>query len=119
MRQTENWSKMLPEHKFDSKKFDPALVEAAMHNASPKLEQLFQIIEQVDANDMATHGQYFKHFIFSDVKEGGYGAKILASAFVAKGYKNLIASRALLTQKAKKMTLLEAGTDGKNKSFCR
>jgi hypothetical protein len=117
MRQTENWSKMLPEHKFDSKKFDPALVEAAIHNASPKLEQLFQIIEQVDANDMATHGQYFKHFIFSDVKEGGYGAKILASAFVAKGYKNLIASRALPTQKAKKMTLLEAGTDGKNKSF--
>ena len=117
MRQTENWSKMLPEHKFDNKKFNPELVEAAMHNASPKLEQLFQIIEQVDENDLATHGKYFKHFIFSDVKEQGYGAKILASAFVSKGYKNLIASRALPNQKALKMTLLQAGADGANNSF--
>ena len=117
MRQTENWSKMLPEHKFDGKKFDPALVEAAMHNASPKLEQLFQIIEQVDANDMATHGKLFKHFIFSDVKEEGYGAKILASAFVAKGYKNLISTRTVFGQKSLKMTLLPTGEDGENKSF--
>ena len=117
MRQTENWSKMLPQHKFDSKKFDPASVEAAMHNASPKLEQLFQIIEQVDANDLETHGQLFKHFIFSDVKEEGYGAKILASAFVAKGYKNLISTRAVPGQKALKMTLLQSGADGLNKSF--
>ena len=117
MRQTENWSKMLPEHKFDNKHFDPNQVEAAIHNASPKLEQLFQIIEQVDANDMATHGKYFKHFIFSDVKEQGYGAKILASAFIAKGYKNLIAARAAPGQKALKMTLLQAGAEGRDKSF--
>ena len=47
MRQTENWSKMLPEHKLDNKKFDPAKVKEAIHNASPKLEQLFQIIQQI------------------------------------------------------------------------
>jgi hypothetical protein len=117
MRQTENWSKILPEHKLDNRKFDPALVMNAIHNASPKLEQLFNIIKQVDENDMKTHGKYFKHFIFSDVKEEGYGAKILASAFIANGYKNLITSRSVLGQKALKLTLQETGTDGKNKSF--
>ena len=117
MRQTENWSKILPEYKLDNKKFDPAAVKLAIHNASPKLEQLFQIIEQVDANDMQTHGQYFKHFIFSDVKEEGYGAKILASAFIANGYKNLITARTVPGQKALKLTLLPTGADGKDKAF--
>ena len=117
MRQTENWSKILPEHKMDKKNFDPEMVKAAIHNASPKLEQLFQIIAQVDANDLQTHGHYFKHFIFSDVKEEGYGAKILASAFIANGYKNLIAPKALPGQKALKLTLVPTGDDGKDKSF--
>jgi len=39
MRQTENWSNMLPQHKLDSNKFNPAIVMSAIHNASPKLEQ--------------------------------------------------------------------------------
>ena len=117
MRQTENWSNMLPQHKLDSNKFNPAIVMAAIHNASPKLEHLFNIIKQVDENDMATHGRYFKHFIFSDVKEQGYGAKILASAFIANGYKNLIPARSVSGQKALKLTLLPTGADGKNKAF--
>jgi hypothetical protein len=117
MRQTENWSKILPEHKMDKNKFDPALVKEAIHNASPKLEQLFRIIAQVDANDMQTHGKYFKHFIFSDVKEEGYGAKILASAFIANGYKNLIAPKAVPGQKALKLSLVPTGADGKDKAF--
>ncbi len=117
MRQTENWSKILPEHKMDKKNFNPEMVKEAIHNASPKLEQLFQIIAQVDANDLQTHGHYFKHFIFSDVKEEGYGAKILASAFIANGYKNLITARSVPGQKALKLTLLPTGTDGKDKAF--
>ena len=117
MRQTENWSKILPQHKLDNKKFDPAEVKLAIHNASPKLEQLFRIIEQVDENDMRAHGKYFKHFIFSDVKEEGYGAKILAAAFIANGYKNLITARAIPGQKALKLTLLPTGADGKDKAF--
>ena len=118
MRQTENWSKILPVHKLDSTKFNPEKVTAAIHESSPKLEQLFRIIEQVDANDMATHGKLFKHFIFSDVKEEGYGAKILASAFIAKGFKNLITFQMKVNrQMAPKLVLLEAGPDGKDKSF--
>ena len=117
MRQTENWSKILPEHKIDNKKFNPEMVKTAIHNASPKLEQLFNVIQQVDENDMKTHGKLFKHFIFSDVKEEGYGAKILASAFVANGYKNLISPQKMSTQKSLKLTLLNAGATGKNNSF--
>ena len=118
MRQNENWSKILPVHKLDNTKFNPEAVTAAIHDSSPKLEQLFRIIEQVDANDMATHGKLFKHFIFSDVKEEGYGAKILASAFIAKGFKSLISyHKTQLTQIKPRLMLLEAGEDGKNKSF--
>ena len=117
MRQTENWSKILPQHKFDSPKFEPETVADAIENASPKLEQLFKIIEQVDENDMQTHGKLFKHFIFSDVKEQGYGAKILASAFVGMGYKNLITAKKVGDRKAMQLSLLKAGADGLNKSF--
>ena len=117
MRQTANWSKILPQHKMDNKKFNPEMVKTAIHNASPKLEQLFHIIQQVDENDMKTHGKYFKHFIFSDVKEEGYGAKILASAFIANGYKNLITAQTIENRKSSKLILLPTGADGKNKSF--
>ena len=117
MRQTENWSKILPHHKFDNRNFNAEEVLESIHTASPKLEQLFHIIAQVDENDMNTHGKYFKHFIFSDVKEGGYGAKILASAFIANGYKNLITAVPVQNQKSMRMTLLKAGEDGRSKSF--
>jgi hypothetical protein len=117
MRQTENWSKMMPQHKLDNKKFDPNEVEAAIHDASPKLEQLFRIIEQVDKNDMATHGKYFKHFIFSDVKEQGYGAKIIASAFIADGYYNLLEAKKIPNQKALRLSLNETKADEKDFAF--
>jgi hypothetical protein len=117
MRQLENWSKILPEHKIDSPQFNPAAVKAAIQNASPKLEQLFRIIQQVDENDFNTYGTYFKHFIFSDVKEEGYGAKILASAFIANGYKNLISARDVPGQKALKLTLRTPGAGEEGKGF--
>jgi hypothetical protein len=40
----------------------------------------------------------FKHFIFSDVKEGGYGAKIIASVFTANGFNNVIKARKIPKQ---------------------
>ena len=117
LRQTENWSKILPQHKFDNANFDPSIVETDLTNASPKLEQLFQIIKQVDENDMRSHRKLFKHFIFSDVKEEGYGAKILTSAFIARGYHNLITARPVDNQKSLRLTLLETEEEDKNNSF--
>jgi len=117
MRQTENWSKMMPHHKLDNNKFDPYKVEHDIHESSPKLEQLFRIIKQLDENDMATHGTYFKHFIFSDVKEQGYGAKIIASAFIANGYNNLLEARKIPNQKALRLSLLDTDPSEKFNSF--
>ena len=94
-RQTENWSKMSMAHRFDNDKFNTEKVIESIHFSSPKLEQLLSIIEQVDRNDMETHGKLFKHFIFSDVKAGGYGAKIIASALIANGYNSLLHSALL------------------------
>ena len=57
-----------------------------MPSASPKMQRLFDQIKALDKRDMRKHGKKFKHFIFSDVKAQGYGAKILAAAFIAQGY---------------------------------
>ena len=85
-RQSENWSKISPNHKLDNKLFNKADILQNIPFASPKLVQMFNIIKKLDENDLKTHGRLFKHYIFSDVKEGGYGAKIIASAFIANGF---------------------------------
>lgn len=90
MRQTENFSKLRPEFRVDSKGFDVAAFNEAYIEYSPKLAQLFSIIKDLDENDMKTHGKLFKHFIFSDVKEQGYGVKVLVAGFEANGHKSVI-----------------------------
>jgi len=83
----QNFSNIKPEFKFDNAKFDPAALRAAIHakdSASPKLVALFKKIKELDAADLA-RGKLFKHYIFSDVKQG-YGARILTSAFFAEGF---------------------------------
>jgi superfamily II DNA or RNA helicase len=52
---------------------------------SPKIRELFNKIKQLDEEDMKKDGHHYKHFIFSDVKQGGYGSKIVASALIANG----------------------------------
>lgn len=90
MRQTENFSKLRPEFRVDSKKFDVEKFESEYIDYSPKLAQLFSIIKDLDENDMKTHGKKFKHFIFSDVKEQGYGVKVLVAGFDVNGYDSVI-----------------------------
>ena len=90
MRQTENFSKLRPEFRVDSKGFKVDEFNAAYIEYSPKLAQLFSIIKDLDENDMKTHGKLFKHFIFSDVKEQGYGVKVLVAGFEANGHKSVI-----------------------------
>ena len=64
-----------------------------MPNISPKVTRMMQIIYECDKKDMAKHGKLFKHFIYSDVIEGGCGAKFLASAFIALGFRIIFNSR--------------------------
>ena len=93
LRKLENFSKIRTYHKFDNSIFDREKLLADLGDASPKLMQLMNNIKELDRLDQEVHGRKFKHFIFSDVKEGGYGAKIIASAFMAFGYNNVIKVR--------------------------
>ena len=90
MRQTENFAKLRQEFRVDSKGFKTNAFNEAYIEYSPKLAQLFSIINDLDENDMKTHGKLFKHFIFSDVKEQGYGVKVIVAGFEANGYKPVI-----------------------------
>ena len=98
MRKTANFSKILNYHKFDKALYDPKKLNTELVEASPKMVQLLNNIRELDAQDVKYHGKKFKHFIFSDVKEGGYGAKIIASALQANGYNNILKSKKVSSQ---------------------
>ena len=86
VRKKSNWSRGDNKFKFDDVNFEPKLLLENMPDYSPKLSALMSKIEDLDRSDKEKHGKLFKHFIFSDLKSGTYGAKMLASAFIAKGF---------------------------------
>lgn len=86
LRTKENWAKIMRHHRFDKPAFDRRQFNYDMSTASPKMIDLIANIKNLDEKDMRREGKRFKHFIFSDVKQGGYGAKIIASALVANGF---------------------------------
>jgi superfamily II DNA or RNA helicase len=86
IRTISNWTKVTKHHKFESASFDPEVFKKDMMVASPKLVDLINKINELDAQDMQQHKRTFKHFIFSDLKLGGVGAKIIASALTAHGF---------------------------------
>lgn len=93
VRSVANWSRVEKSHIFDQAAFDANAVQHAMHKASPKLVALFQKIDELDAIDMEKHGKHYKHMVFTDVKQSQYGVKILAAAFLAKGYNHYYTSK--------------------------
>ena len=115
MRKTANFGKILNHHKFDKQSFNQKQFLDDVAEASPKIIQLMKNIENLDSLDQKNHGKKFKHFIFSDVKEGGYGAKILASAFMAAGFHNVVKARKI--PKVQKLKLYIDSKDGTDKNF--
>ena len=85
VRKKSNWSKASKLYKFDDENFDKETLLNDLPDHSPKLETLIKKIEELDKKDLRKYGKLFKHFIFSDLKSGSYGAKILASSLIAKG----------------------------------
>ena len=85
VRKKSNWSVTSNEYKFDHEDFSPETLLKDTNDHSPKLKALLKKIKTLDANDYKKHGRLFKHFIFSDLKNGNYGAKLLASALIANG----------------------------------
>jgi len=82
-----NWSSVRNEYKFDDLSFDPEIFLKDVTNNSPKLNALLKKMAYLDARDEKKYGKKFKHFIFSDIKSGGQGAKMLASALIANDWK--------------------------------
>ena len=100
-------------HKFDKSIFNPTELNKDIVDASPKIVQLLNNIKKLDELDQKNHGKKFKHFIFSDVKEGGYGAKILSSVFAANGFNNVIKARKVSNQQRLKL-YIDAPSSEKN-----
>ena len=103
MRKTANFGKIKIYHKFDKPGFSVDEVNKDILEASPKMVQLLNNIKKIDEEDQRNHGKKFKHFIFSDVKDGGYGAKIITSVLMANGYNNVVKARRVPKKKNKQL----------------
>jgi hypothetical protein len=86
IRKKGNWSSVKNEHKIDDPKFNPELFLKDIPSHSPKLDALLRKIDYLDNKDERTYGTKFKHFIFSDIKSGGHGAKMLAAGLISTGW---------------------------------
>ena len=86
VRRTSNWANIQTFARFDSPKFDPKLTFEAIPTSSPKLQRMLDNIRKLDKQDLKKSGKNFKHFIYSDIKDQGYGAKIIASALISSGF---------------------------------
>jgi len=113
MRKTANFGKISMYHKFDKASFNPTQLNKEIIDASPKIVQMLNNINKLDELDQKNHGKKFKHFIFSDVKEGGYGAKIISSVFSSNGFNNVIKSRKVPNQQRVKL-YIDAHKSNKN-----
>lgn len=86
-----NLSKNLNEYKFDANNFDKTKLMNDLPTVSPKLEKLLNQIKNLDEEDMKTNGKLYKHVIYSEIKHGSYGARLIASGLIANnmilGYK--------------------------------
>ena len=105
VKEVGNWSKLATYQRFDSATFDPVKFKKDIKVHSPKLNALLENIAKLDAADMATHGQLFKHFIYSDIRSP-YGAKLIASALASAGFYHAYGG-------SFKMKAVTAGTRGK------
>lgn len=85
LRRVANWSSLEKEHKFDKDTFDRVKFLEDLPVASPKLYEMLKKIKELDENDIKYQGKTFKHFIFSEVKAGGYGARVIAGGLIAAG----------------------------------
>jgi len=111
IRKRSNWSTVRNEFKFDHPDFHTEMFLKDMPAFSPKLVVLLKKIEDLDARDQKKYGKTFKHFIFSDIKSGGQGAKMIAAGLAASGW-NMAYKSEWLNRAA-----YEAAKEGGNKKL--
>jgi hypothetical protein len=83
IRKTSNTARIPRKWLVDSFEF---ALDIYTDTTSSKYATLVKTIQALDADDMAKHGTKFKHFIFTDIREGAYGAKAIAGFLVAGGF---------------------------------
>jgi hypothetical protein len=83
IRKTSNTARIPRKFLIDSRDFKP---DVYLNTTSSKYAALVQKIKSLDAEDITNHGTKFKHFIFTDIREGAYGAKAIAGFLVAGGF---------------------------------
>ena len=86
IRNVGNFSRVKSFHLMEKGDFDPDMLKLYMTQAAPKLTKLFEQIKALDEKDLSQHNKLYKHIIFTDLKSSTYGAKIIASAFLANNY---------------------------------
>lgn len=109
IRDVSSWSHILPEHKFDSIKYNKEEVLKSIDLMSPKISLLLKKIEELDNEDLQNTGKLHKHLIYSDVS-GTYGAKMIASCLISKGFNNVYDNKL-------KIKSIEDLNKTKNKNF--
>ena len=87
IKEVGNWSKILPEHRFDRAEFSRERVLRDLEYAAPKLKALLDNIVRIDEEDLKRDKRVYKHFIYSDIKSS-YGAKLIASGLAAYGFEH-------------------------------
>ena len=68
---------------IDSKSFNP---QDYLPSMSAKFNALINKIKELDAADMRDNETKYKHFIFTDIRESSFGAKVLAGFMIANGF---------------------------------
>lgn len=86
LRNVANISHVKPIMLLDTNVFNPKYLKLVIPKAAPKVSKLFEQIAELDAKDMKKHNKHFKHMIFTDIDSSKYGAKLIASAFVANDF---------------------------------
>lgn len=86
VRQVANMSRVNASMLMDTKVFNVSLLQQMIPRGAPKLVALFEKIAALDAQDLKRDKKLYKHIIFTDSDSSNYGAKLLASAFVAYGF---------------------------------
>jgi hypothetical protein len=80
-----NLSKSKSFYYLDDPNFGPEILKEDSQHVSPKLNALFEKIEELDNLDRQKYKRTFKHMIFTDLSQS-MSIRLLSSAFVANGY---------------------------------
>lgn len=103
-----DWAHVSERLKFDKPEFDEVAFRRVLPIVAPKIVALLHNLRNLDAADRKKHGHVFKHVVYIDTKSALYGAKNIAAALRAYGWKPIFGASYELEQ----TSASDAGTFG-------